>query len=485
MKLPKTGMHPDAIFASLAAFRKDDLPWREGRVFGYIFDPGKEIDEIGKRAYMMYLSENGLDFTVFKSLLILEKQLAALMADHLRGDSAVVGNFTSGGTESILCAVKTARDYYRKTRPEITAPEMILPTTGHAAFHKAAHYLDLRVVPVPVDGTSFRADPAAVSAAVTPNTIMIVGSAPSYAHGVVDPIAEMAAVARSHGAWFHVDACMGGFLLPYLKRLGEPVPDFDFSVPGVSSISVDLHKYAYCPKGASLVLYRDKSLRKHQIFACSQWIGYTIINNAVQSSKSGGPMAAAWAVLNFVGDDGYLAIARKKLAATKKIIAGIAAIDGLRVLAPPDMCLVSVACNGVNPFHVIDEMHARSWYIQPALSYDNSPAHIHLSINASNVGKEEAFLADLAESAAAARNLPEGEWVGLARNALTAVDPAAITDTEIKDMLALAGLGGGDGLPHRMADVNGILDALPPKLRERLLTTFVNELFSLDAPAAP
>jgi sphinganine-1-phosphate aldolase len=263
------------------------------------------------------------------------------------------------------------------------------------------------------------------------------------------------------------------------------VPDFDFSVPGVSSISVDLHKYAYCPKGASLVLYRNQTLRKHQIFACSQWIGYTIVNNAVQSSKSGGPMAAAWAVLNFVGDEGFLAIAQKKLTATKKIIAGIDAIEGLRILTRPDMCLVSIAADEANVFHIIDEMNARGWYIQPALSYDNSPAHIHLSINASNVGNEDGLLADLAECVVSARNLPEGEWVEVARSALANVDPATLTDTEIKEMLALAGLGDGDGLPHRMADVNGILDALPAKMRERLLTIFVNELFALDALAEP
>ncbi len=183
-------------------------------------------------------------------------------------------------------------------------------------------------------------------------------------------------------------------MLPYFRRLGEPVPDFDFSVPGVWSISADLHKYAYSPKGASLVLYRDKSLRKHQIFACSQWIGYTIINNAVQSSKSGGPMAAAWAVLNFVGDEGYLQIARNKLAATKKICAGIEQIEGLRLLAHPDMCLVSFTSDDVNIFHIIDEMNSRGWYVQPALSFDNSPAHIHLSINASNVEWVDRFLSD-------------------------------------------------------------------------------------------
>ena len=477
MDLPKTGKSRDEIFAALADIRKEDLKWQQGRAFGYVFDPGEEIMNVGKEAYMMFLSENGLDFTVFKSLQTFEKDLARFAATHLGGDASVVGNFSSGGTESIILAVKTARDHARATRPEITAPEMILPTTGHSAFHKAAHYLDVTVVPVSVNPDTFTADPEAMRRAITPSTIMMVGSAPSYAHGVVDPIKELSDIAIAHDLWLHTDACMGGFLLPYFKRLGEPVPEFDFSLPGVSSISVDLHKYAYCPKGASIVLYRNKQLRQHQLFTCSSWVGYTMINNAVQSSKSGGPMAAAWAVLNYVGDDGFLEIARKKLAATKNIIAGIRKIPGLRTLAKPDMCLVSFTADDANIFHIIDEMHARGWYIQPALSFDNSRAQIHVSSNASSGGKEAALLADLAECLDIARTLPEGDLVKLVREGADGIDFAEMTPGDVSGLLALAGLG-GDGLPARTADINAVLDMLPPKVREMLLAAYVNDLFS-------
>ena len=480
MRLPENGWTREEVFDRLAALRQDDLKWQEGRAFGYIFDPGQEVMAVGKQAYAMFLSENGLDFTVFKSLMRLEKELAALMADHLGGDGEVVGNFTSGGTESIMLAVKTARDYFRQMRPEIQHPEMILPTTGHAAFHKAAHYLDVRVVPTAVDPATMRADPAAVAAAVGPETIMIVGSAPSYAHGVVDPIPEMAAVARAHGLWFHTDGCMGGFLLPYFKRLGRAVPEFDFTVPGVSSISVDLHKYAYCPKGASLVLYRSKDLRRHQIFACSHWIGYTIVNNAVQSSKSGGPMAAAWAVLHYVGDQGYLDIARRKLAATEKIAAGIEKIPHLRLTARPDMCLVAFTSDTVDVFEIIDEMNARGWYIQPALAYAESPAHVHLSINASNLGKEDALLADLAACVETARQRPPGALVELVRQGLDGIDLENLSDADIAGMLAMAGMGTGGGLPERTAEINGVLNLLPAAAREKILTAYVNALFVQD-----
>jgi glutamate/tyrosine decarboxylase-like PLP-dependent enzyme len=473
----KSGMSREDVFSRLEAFRQNDIKWQDGRVFGYIFDPGQAVQEIAKQAYTMFLSENGLDFSVFQSLLILEKELAAIGRRHLRGDADVVGNFTSGGTESILLAVKAARDYYRSIRPEITAPEMILPTTAHAAFHKAGHYLDVNVVRVAVDPATFRADPAAIEAAITPNTILLVGSAPSYSHGVVDPITDLGRIALDHEVWLHADACMGGFLLPYFRRLGAPVPDFDFKVPGVSSISMDLHKYAYTPKGASLVLYRHKDLRKHQLFACSHWIGYTIVNNAVQSSKSGGPMAAAWAVLNTIGDDGYLEIARKKLEATQKIADGIAALDGLRLLTRPDMCLVSFTTTQGSVFHLVDEMNARGWYIQPALSFENSPAHVHLSINASNVGREAALLADLKECVAKIGTMPTGDLVQLVQSGLDGIDLAALSEKELTDMLALAGIG-DEGLPQRMAEINGVLDALPPNVREQLLVTFVNNLFS-------
>ncbi|WP_319406512.1 aspartate aminotransferase family protein [uncultured Desulfosarcina sp.] len=477
MEIAGTGMTREAIFERLAEFRRNDIKWQEGRTYGYIFDPGKATLEVGKAAYNEFLSENGLDFTVFPSLLRLERELAAFGARHLRGDDQVVGNFTSGGTESIILAVKAARDCYREKRPDIAAPEMILPATAHAAFHKAAHYLDVKAVTVSVDPETFRADVEKVRGAINARTIMIVGSAPSYAHGVVDPIADLAALAKENDLWMHTDACMGGFLLPYFRRLGEPVPDFDFSVPGVDSISVDLHKYAYTPKGASLVLYRNKALRRHQIFACSGWIGYTIVNNAVQSSKSGGPMAAAWAVINYVGDEGYLEIARKKLAAVKKIAEGIGRIDGLRLLTRPDMCLISFISDEVNVFHIIDEMNQRGWYIQPSLSFDNSPAHIHLSVSASNVGWEDELLKNLAECVQIARTLPEGELTGLIKGSLEGVDLSAISDKEIMGMMAAAGIKDGS-LPSRMADINGVLDAMPAQVREKILTAFVNDMFS-------
>jgi sphinganine-1-phosphate aldolase len=308
MKIPQHGLSREQILTTLEAYRADDMPWRDGRTWAYVYDPGPAAEEVIKQAYMMYLTENALDPTVFPSLLRLENELVAMAAAHLHGGASVVGNFTSGGTESIILAVKTARDHARDKRPHITEPEIVMPATAHAAFQKAAHYLGIKPVLVPVEPRSFKADVEALRRAITTNTILLVGSAVSYAHGVVDPIRELGQLALEHDLLLHVDACMGGFLLPYFRRLGAPVPDFDFSVPGVTSMSMDFHKYAFAAKGASVVLYRDKELRKYQIFTCANWSGYTMINATVQSSKSGGPLAAAWAVLHFIGDGGYLEI---------------------------------------------------------------------------------------------------------------------------------------------------------------------------------
>jgi glutamate/tyrosine decarboxylase-like PLP-dependent enzyme len=459
----------------MEAYRAGDMNWRDGRTWAYIYDPGPEAEEVIKQAYMMFLTENALDPTVFPSALRFENELVAMATAHLNGDDEVVGNFTSGGTESIILAVKTARDYFRARRPEIREPEIILPVTAHAAFQKAAHYLCLKPVLVPVDPETFKADPGAVRQAITPNSILLVGSSVSYAHGVVDPIRDLGEIALEHGLLLHVDACMGGFLLPYFRRLGAPVPDFDFTVPGVTSISMDLHKYAFAAKGASVVLYRNKELRKYQIYTCAQWTGYTVVNPTVQSSKSAGPLAAAWAVLHFIGDDGYLEIARQVMDAARKIADAIDEIEDLRLLGRPEMNLVAFTSDTVSVFHIIDEMKACAWYVQPQLDFRGSKENIHLSINPASVKWVDALLADLRACVEKAKMMPSGELTSAIRDAFSSIDPASLTEESFSQMLGLAGIQGGS-LPERMAGINEILNALPAQLRERLVTEFMNEL---------
>jgi glutamate/tyrosine decarboxylase-like PLP-dependent enzyme len=475
MKLPEKGLTREAVLSHLDSCKQDDLDWQSGRVFGYVFDPGEEAMAVGKEAYLKFITENALDFTAFPSLMTFEKQIVQMALSHLNGPDGSCGNFTSGGTESILLAVKAARDHARVHKPHIKTPEMILPVTAHAAFHKAARYLDLKVVLTDVDD-SFRADPEQMERAITPHTVLMVGSAPSYAHGVMDPIETLAGMARDHGILFHTDACVGGFMLPFFRELGQAVPPFDFEVPGVTSLSMDLHKYAYTPKGASLVLYRERNLRKYQIFACSHWTGYTIINNAVQSSRSGGPMAGAWAVLNYMGAAGYRRIARAKMAATQQLTQAIAAHKDLRLMAVPDFCMFSFTSETISIFHLIDEMNSRGWYIQPALSFASSCQNIHLSVNYSNVQWVDAFIEDLYQSIEAVRDQPFGELGAAIEKQFATTDPDLLSDREVADLLALAQID-SNGMPGPMAGINEMLNALPARLRERLLVEYTNMIF--------
>jgi len=355
---------------------------------------------------------------------------------------------------------------------------MVIPVTAHAAFHKAAHYFGLEAVVVDVDA-DFRADPAAMAAGIDDATVLVVASAPSYAHGVVDPVTEIAAAAHRRGVRCHVDACIGGWVLPYAARLGRPVTPWTFAVEGVTSISVDLHKYAYAPKGTSVLLHRTPELRRAQYFASARWPGYTMLNTTLQSTKSGGPLAGAWAVVRTIGDAGYLDLTREVLDGVDRLVAGIAAIPGLHVVVPPDSTLVALATDGTcDVFTITDAMTRAGWWVQPQLSFGGTPPTLHLSLSAATAPHTEDLLATLtaatAEAVAAGPVSVDPEVAAF----VAALDPADLTDGDFDGLLAAAGMSGGTGtgLPESMADVNALLDLASPALREALLTAFLDRL---------
>jgi glutamate/tyrosine decarboxylase-like PLP-dependent enzyme len=403
----------------------------------------------------------------------MENDLVSMAGGLLDAPEGFVGSVTSGGTESVLLAVLAAREGAGAAPGEAS---MVLPSTVHAAFHKAAHYFGVEPIVVDADPVTFRADPAAMAAAVRADTVLVVGSAPSYAQGVIDPIPELAALAAERGLRCHVDACIGGWVLPWLET---PIP-WTFAVPGVTSISVDLHKYAYAPKGVSLLLHRDPALRRGHFFASADWPGYTMLNSTMQSTKSGGPLAAAWAVTRAIGVEGYAELSRSARDATLAIARGADGIPGLRVVVEPDSTLLALATDGsCDVFTIADEMLARGWYVQPQMAYRGTPATVHLTLSAATAPSVPEFLSALAESVAAARaSGPIAVDPGLAA-AAAALDPATLSDSDFDGLLALAGLAGGDGalaLPERMAPVNALLDVAPAALREALLLAVLDRL---------
>lgn len=478
--LPAQGRSAESIRAALAEMRHNDLKWRSGRVFGYVYDAGETAEAIGKAAYLDFLSENGLDPTVFPSLLRLETAIVATVAAHV-GNPDAVGHFTSGGTESIILAVKAARDSARARG--IQAPRMVLPETAHAAFHKAAAYLGVAKDVVAVDPETFEARVDTIAEAIGPETALVVCSSPSYAHGVIDPVEAIAALAAERGVLCHVDACVGGWLLPFMRRVGWDVPRFGLDVPGVTSISVDLHKYALCPKGASVVLYNDGALRQAQVFACAGWTGYTVVNPTVQSTKSGGPLAGAWATLQAIGDAGYLERAAALCDATRTLLAGLESTPGVRVLGRPAFCMAAIAGAPIAPdgapvsvFHIADEMKARGWYVQPQLGFGASPPNIHFSLNPGNVGTVAPMLDDLQAAVQDAAALPSGELAG-ALSALLGPGEMPTLDAEmVAGLMAAAGVEGA-ALPERLAGINEVLEALPPDVREAMLIGFFDVLY--------
>ena len=475
MHIPQTGLSKQEILSTLQNYKVRDMDWKSGKVWCYVYNPGEDPAEVTREAYMSYLSENGLDPTVFPSLLKLETDVVRMVINLLHGDADTVGHLTSGGTESIILAVKTARDMARVLKPHIKEPEMVLPKTAHAAFHKAAHYLCVKPVIVDIDPATFKVHAKDMEKAITANTILLVASSPSYSQGVIDPIVEIGNVAQRHDLLFHVDACVGGIHLSFMRKSGYEIPDFDFTVPGVTSISTDLHKYGYAAKGCSAIMYRNRDIRRFQIFACTDTTGYTLINPTMLSSKSGGPMAGAWATLNFLGEEGYMRIVKDVQEATRKLIDGINSIPELHVLGEPPMCMFSFKSDVLNVYQLADEMAKRGWYIQGQFSTPNTPRNLHISVNQGTVHNVAPLLADLRECVEIVKQktpIASDNIRAMVTYALQSPDPTAA----FGQLAESAGLTGTD-LPTEMAFINEVLDALPDEMCNVFLVNFFNNLY--------
>ncbi len=404
MKLPSTGSTHADVLTRLRQARAEDAKWREGRTFSLVYHAGDDVSALLKDAYTEFISENGLSPMAFPSLRKFEAEVVRICADLFHGDTEACGSMTSGGSESVLMAVKTAREW-GKAHGRAT-PELVVPVTVHPAFEKAAHYFQMPIHHAPV-GPDFRVDVAAVEKLCNANTALVVGSAMPYPHGVVDPIFELGALAAHKGILCHVDACLGGFLLPFARKLGRDIPAFGFDVPGVTSLSADLHKYGYAAKGASVVLYRTHALRKHQFFTYSQWPGGLYLSPSMTGTRPGGAIAAAWAVLHYLGEAGYLAKVKGILETTDKLIAGIAGIEGMRILGKPHGSVFAWTSDLIDVYQLGDAMEAKGW----KLDRQQMPPALHCMITPAHAPIVDEFLADLRGCVASLKSgqpAPEG-----------------------------------------------------------------------------
>jgi glutamate/tyrosine decarboxylase-like PLP-dependent enzyme len=473
---------PAEILERLRELRAADAPTHGGHVLSYVYDSGlAELDELAAAAIRLVQPVNGLDPTTFGSVAVMEREVLGFARDLLGGDDEVVGTVTTGGTESCLLAVKTARDNWR-ARGGAGEPRLLAPVTVHAAFQKAAHYFGLVLDLVPVDPASGRVLASTMMERMAPDVALVVVSAPSYPFAALDPVGEVAAAAAARGIDCHVDACIGGWVLPFW----DGVDPWDFRVAGVTSVSADLHKFGYAPKGASVLLHRGRDRARTQYFATTRWPGYPVVNPTMLGSKSAGALAASWAIIQALGSDGFGALAASCARSTRVLVDAVAGIEGLRVVGAPVGPLIAVAADEsvpasrrVDPHHWADQVREHGWLLQsqPGLTQSDGtvlPRTTHLTITPVT----ERVLGELTTALVAAADEVRGVAGVSADDLLATLPPLDAQPLDSGSAFALLGaMGLGDGgIPDRTAPLLALIEVLPAPLTERLLTELLARL---------
>jgi sphinganine-1-phosphate aldolase len=390
MAMPKAGVTWSELETQLDAAKANDVAWRSGRSPAFIHFAGDDVLDVAKRAYQMYFSENGLGLRAFGSLAKFESEVVAMGLSLLHGGPDARGAMTTGGTESIFLAVKAARDRAAAAGRAAGKPKIVLALSAHPAFDKAAHFLGLDTVRTPL-AADFRADPAAIAAAIDANTVMVVASAPAYPHGVMDPIGAVATVAAERGVWMHVDACVGGYIAPFARQLGAPIEAFDFAVPGVVSISADLHKYGYAAKGASTLFFADTASFSGMSYSFDNWPRGQYATNTLVGTRAGGAIAAAWAVMNYLGEAGYRRVTRRVLDTRAAYERGVEAL-GFRVFGRPELSIIAFGSPDLDIAAIGRAMTRRGWLT----GHVKNPPGLHLMLNLTHEPVIGEYLVDLA-----------------------------------------------------------------------------------------
>lgn len=463
LKLPERGRPDTEVLDDLRGFARDDPDYRNGRIWSLVYHLDDDHDAFIAEAYRQYSSANGLNPAAFQSLKRMESEIISTLAGLLQGGPDTCGVVTAGGTESCLMAVKTYRDMARKTRG-VHQPNMILPVTAHVAWFKAAEYFGVKPRLLPME-SGLATDIRKLNRVIDRNTVMVLGSAPEYPHGTIDPIAEMGEIAKGRGVPLHVDACVGGLILPFMEMNGESLPPWDFRVPGVTSMSADLHKYGYAAKGASTILYRDLTLLKHQMFVYQDWPGGVFASPALLGTRPGGAYAAAWAVMQKLGVDGYRDLAARTSEAVARLKDGIAGIEGLRVLGDPKGPLLAYGSGDkrLNIFAVADQLEQKGWSVNRV----QNPDGIHAMVTARHLEVADTYLTDLAEAVAAVRADPAlARTGGAATYGMMAHVPLrGMVKSRVLDVFAEMYRAGGGAMT---------LHASKPSLPDRLIAKYAD-----------
>jgi len=387
--LPPQGIPWPDLQTEMDAYARGDVRWREGKTAVYVFNAGPEVERVQKEAYVRFMSENGLGPAAFPSLKRMEDEVVGFALDLLHAPAEAAGTITSGGTDSIAMAVKAARDFARKAKGLAGPLNLVLPRSAHPAFDKACAMMEIELRRVPVK--DFLADAAAMADACDARTVMLAGSAPCFPYGLIDPIEALSELALARGLWLHVDACVGGFLAPFVRMNGAALAPFDFALPGVSSMSADLHKYGYAAKGASTVLYRSAELQKHMLFDFRDWPGGRMVTPTLAGTRPGGAISAAWAVMNVLGVAGYREKQAAVVRAREAVEAGVQAL-GFRVIGRPQLGLIAFTRDDVDPLAIWTKLRERGWFT----SVTTEPRGLHLMLSPAHEAVTGTYLTDLA-----------------------------------------------------------------------------------------
>ena len=397
--LPVTALERAAIFAQLDAFATQDADWRRGRVPLYVFKGDETVADIGRDAFVQFFQENGLGAKrAFHGLKRMEDEVLEIGLSLFRAPDDAVGYFTTGGSESIIGVVKACRDHARKRSGDAgKRGNLIIPYSAHPAFTKAAMLMDLEIRRVPV-GTDYRADARAMADTADDDTLMLVGSAPCFPYGVIDPIAALGEAAQGRGLWLHVDACVGGYIAPFAAKAGYAIPDFDFSIAGVTSLSADLHKFGFCPKPASTIFYRSPEAAACQPFDVDDWPGGRFATATLAGTRPGGAIAGAWATLHAMGEDGYVRTAANIIQLARAYRMGIESL-GLQVIGEPELSILAFTSPVVDMHAVSDGMVRRGWL--PGVVRE--PFGLHLMLSMLHAPAREDYVRDLGSAVDEAR----------------------------------------------------------------------------------